>query len=196
MLQSMVEKRPTLHGDPWRIYPEVVMRVFKRSIIVFVVVVAAIPAMAGNIGFLDTDGVIKTVKEGRRQLEALNAWANQKSDEVEAVRDRVARLNQQLNSQRAVASADAIRQLEKDLLQAQRNLEDAARVLKAEFDGKQDELLTPVAVRVRDVATEYAEANGFDAIFPLDEQPLVYVAKSAVITDAVIRLYDERYPVD
>lgn len=172
------------------------MKMFRRSMFLVFLVCAAIPAIAGNIGFVDTDGVVKTVKEGRRQLQALNAWANQKSDEVEAIRDRVAKLNQQLNNQRAVASADAVRQLENDLLQAQRALEDAARALQAELNDKKDELLTPVAVRVQNVTSEYAEANGFDAIFPLDEQPLVYVADSAVITDDIIRIYDERYPID
>jgi hypothetical protein len=49
---------------------------------------------------------------------------------------------------------------------------------------------------VRDITDEYARANGFDAIFMLESQPLLYVAESAVITDAVIRLYDQRYPVD
>ncbi len=30
----------------------------------------------------------------------------------------------------------------------------------------------------------------------LESQPLVHIANSAVITDAVIQLYDERYPVN
>ena len=58
------------------------------------------------------------------------------------------------------------------------------------------ELLDQVATRVRDIASEYAEANGFDAIFPFESQPLVYVSESLIITEAVIQLYDERYPVD
>ena len=46
------------------------------------------------------------------------------------------------------------------------------------------------------MASDYAEANGFDAIFMLESQPLVYIVDSAVITDAVIRLYDERFPIE
>jgi Skp family chaperone for outer membrane proteins len=45
------------------------------------------------------------------------------------------------------------------------------------------------------VAEEYAEANGFDAVFMLEAQPMVYVAESAIITDEVIRIYDERFPI-
>jgi Skp family chaperone for outer membrane proteins len=172
------------------------MQIVVRWIFILSAVFAAISAVAGNVGFLDTERAIKTVKEGQRQYQALDAWANQRADEVEAMQERVAELAQQLNAQRAVASPDAVAQLENDLLQAQRNLEDARRALQRDFDAAQRELLAQVATRVRDVASEYAAANDFDAIFMFESQPLVYVADSAIITNAVIQLYNEKYPVD
>ena len=172
------------------------MRVFMRWILTLVAAFVAIPVMAGNVGFLDTERAIKTVKEGQRQLQILDEWATQKSNDVEQMQSRVAELTQQLNAQRTVASADAIRKLEDNLLVAQRNVEDAGRALQRDFEAKQRELLALVATRVRDLAGEYASANGFDAIFMLESQPLVYIANSAVITDPVIQLYDERYPIN
>ncbi len=172
------------------------MKVYVRWILTLVAVFVALPAVAGNVGFLDTERAIKTVKEGQRQLRILDNWSTQKSNEVETLQSRVAELTQQLNAQQNVASADAIRQLEDQLLVAQRNVEDAGRALQREFEAKQIELLALVATRVRDLAGEYASNNGFDAIFMLESQPLVYIANSAVITDAVIQLYDERFPID
>ena len=112
------------------------------------------------------------------------------------MRNRVAELTQQLNTQRTIASADAISQLERDLVQARRDFEDAGRAFNRDLESKQNEFLSQVATRVGSVASEYAEANGFDAIFVLNAQPLVYVADGANITDAVIKVYDEQYPVD
>ena len=172
------------------------MQVIMRWMLTLVAAFAAIPVMAGNVGFLDTERAIKTVKEGQRQLQILDEWATQKSNDVEQMQSRVNELTQQLNAQRTVASADAIRKLEDDLLVAQRNVEDAGRTLQRDFEAKQRELLALVATRVRDLAGEYASANGFDAIFMLESQPLVYIANSAVITDPVIQLYDERYPIN
>jgi Skp family chaperone for outer membrane proteins len=167
-----------------------------RWIVGIVVVAVAVPVAAGSIGFLDTERAIRSVKEGQRQLQVLDQWANQRADEVEAMQAQVNQLTQQLAAQRAVASAEAVRRLEDELRQAQRDLEDAGRTAQRDFAAKQTELLSQVAIRVRDIAGEYAEANGFDAIFPFESQPLVYVAESSIITDAVIRLYDERYPVE
>jgi outer membrane protein len=163
---------------------------------VVVVLLAAVPALAGKVGFLDTQRAVQGVQEGRRQLAILDAWATQKGDEVAALKNRVDQLTRELDEQRRVASAEAVTRLEGDLLKAQRALEDSRRIVRREFDDKQRELLAEVANRVRNVASEYAAANGFDAVFALDSQPLVYVSDSAVITDAVIRLYDERYPVE
>jgi Skp family chaperone for outer membrane proteins len=172
------------------------MRLIMRSIIVLLAICAALPAAAGNIGFLDAERAVASVKEGQRQLQALEAWAGPKRQELETMRNRVAELTQQLNTQRTIASADAISQLERDLVQARRDFEDAGRAFNRDLESKQNEFLSQVATRVGSVASEYAEANGFDAIFVLNAQPLVYVADGANITDAVIKVYDEQYPVD
>jgi len=172
------------------------MQAFVRWIFILVAVFAAIPAVAGKVGFLDTEKAIRTVKEGQRQYQALDAWGNARSDEVEAIQKRVAELTRDYNVQRAVASPDAISELEKGIVKAQRELEDAARVLQRDFEVAQREFLAQVATRVREVASEYAEANGFDAVFMFESQPLVYVADSALITNAVIQLYNQKYPVE
>lgn len=65
-----------------------------------------------------------------------------------------------------------------------------------DFEAKQSELLAGVATRVRNLASEYAVANGFDAILMFETTPLVDVTDSAVITDTLIQIYNERYPVN
>ena len=51
------------------------MQALARWISVLVIVAAAAPAAAGKVGFLDTQGAIRGVAEGRRQLAILDAWA-------------------------------------------------------------------------------------------------------------------------
>ena len=172
------------------------MQIIARRLFVLIVLLAAIPAMAGQIGFLDTERAIRTVKEGQRQMQALDAWANQRADEIDRLRERQAEIGQQIDAQRAVASDEVIQGLEQELLQARRDLEDATRQLQRELEAKQREMFAEVATRVRDLAGEYAEANGFDAILMFETTPLVYVDDAVIITDAVVRLYDQRYPVN
>lgn len=156
----------------------------------------AVPAAAGNIGFLDAERAVATVKEGQKQMQAYEAWVQPRREQVEQLRARTAELDEQLKAQRSVASAEAVQELEQQFLLARREFEDAGRAFNREVEAKQDEFLGKVATQVGAVASEFAAANGFDAVFVLSAQPLVFVADAANITDRVVQIYDERYPVD
>lgn len=172
------------------------MRWTLRWIGVLVMVLAAAPATAGKVGFLDVEKAVSTVKEGRAEMQALEAWANPRREELEKLRARAVELTNQLAAQRSVASEDVVAQLEKDVVQARRAFEDAGRAFNRDLDAKQGELLGDVALKLGQIATEYGKANDFDAIFTLQAQPLIYIAEGANVTETVIRLFDERYPVD
>ena len=172
------------------------MQQIARRISFVIAAFIAIPAVAGEIGFLDTGRAIGETKEGQRQMAALNEWADQRADEVEAMRDRINQMAEEINAQRTIATDEVIARLEDDFVRAQRELEDFGRSLQRDVDVKRQELLTQVANRIRDLAGEYAEANGFDAILLFESTPLVYVNESVVITDELIRLYDQRYPIN
>ena len=171
------------------------MRWMSRWVLVLVMVLAAAPAIAGKVGFLDVEKAVSTVKEGQAQMQALEAWTKPRREELEQLRERAVELTNQLAAQRNVASADVVSQLEKDVVQARRAFEDAGRAFNRDLDAKQGEMLGDVALRLGQVASEYGKANDFDAIFTLQAQPLIYVADSANVTEIVIRLFDERYPV-
>jgi Skp family chaperone for outer membrane proteins len=172
------------------------MQQLARRISFVIAAFIAIPAVAGEIGFLDTGRAIGETKEGQRQIAALNEWADQRADEVEAMRDRINQMAENINAQRTIATDEVIAGLEDDFVRAQRELEDFGRSLQRDVDVKRQELLTQVANRIRDLAGEYAEANGYDAILLFESTPLVYVNESVVITDELIRLYDQRYPIN
>jgi len=172
------------------------MKTSLRWIVVICVVLTAMPAVAGKIGFLDAQRAVGTVQEGKRQLQALQDWAQPRQERIEQLRAKAVELNEQLNAQRSVASASVLAELEEELLRAQRDFEDAGRTFNRNVDAKQNEFLAEVATKIGQVASEYAEANDFDAVFMLQAQPLAYIRQANDITDIVIRLYDEKFPVN
>ena len=172
------------------------MKASLRWIVLACVVLTALPAAAGKVGFLDAERAVSSVQEGKRQLQALQEWATPRQERIEELRAKAVELNNQLNQQRSVASASVLADLEEQFLRAQRDFEDAGRTFNRNVDVKQNEFLSEVATKIGQVASEYAAANDFDAIFMLQAQPLAYVRDSSDITDIVIRLYDEKYPVN
>ncbi len=151
-------------------------------------------AAAGKIGFLDAERAVITVDEGKAQVKQLEDWANPQREKVEELAQRVNGLREQLEAQRRVASPETVAQLEQQEMSARRSFEEARVNFERQLEQKQNEFLADVAVKVGRVASDYAKANDFDAVFVLTAQPLVYIAESADLTDTVIRLYNERFP--
>ena len=172
------------------------MRTFLRWALIVLAISAAVPALAGKVGFLDAERAVASVGEGKRQLKALEEWAQPRRERLQEMRTNLVNLNNQLTTQRSVTSAETVKQLEEQLLRARREFEDAGRSFNRDLETKQNEFLEDVATKIGTVASDYGRANDFDAIFMLNAQPLVYVRDSLDVTDTVIRLYDERFPVN
>ncbi len=172
------------------------MKPYVKLTMILLAMLVAMPAAAGKIGFLDAEAAVAAVAEGKVQIKALEDWTKPRRERVEQLRQRGIELENQLNAQRNIAAPDVLAKLEKDLLMVSREFEDAGRIFNRDLDQKQNELLGEVAVKIGQVATEYGNANGYDAIFMLNAQPLAFIAEGADVTEIVVRLYDEKFPVN
>lgn len=157
---------------------------------------AATTSLAGKIGFVDAERAVVAVEEGKAKVRELEAWAGPERQKVEALAAKANEARQQLATQARVASPETVSQLQEEERRATRAFEDGRRDFERKLDKKQNEFLAEVAVKVGQVASDYAKANDFDAIFVLKAQPLIYVAPASDLTDTIIRLYNERFPAN
>ena len=171
------------------------MRRMVAWVILVVLGLAASPAWAGKIGFVRAERAVASTKEGKAVLSQLDEWTNQQQAHLQQMRDQLTKLEEEIQQKRTVASEDALKNLQDQDIALRRRLEDEARKLNRQLDEKQNEILRPVAEKLNAVVTDYAKANGFDAVFIWKDRTLIYLADSADLTDIVIRLYDERFPV-
>ena len=68
------------------------------------------------------------------------------------------------------------------------------RAFNRDLTARRDRMLGELSAKIMTVAAEYAEANGFDAIFLLGAHAVAYYSKTLDITDAIIRSYDQKFP--
>lgn len=166
------------------------------ALFVGVVLMVGGSATAGKIGFVDAERAVFQVGEGQAKVKEFEAWAEPQQKAVEAAAKRVAEIRTQIQQQRSVASPETQERLGREELEARRRFEDAKRNFERDREAKKEQLFGEVAVKVGQVASEYAAANEYDAVFVLGAQPLVYISDTADLTEIVIRLYDERFPVN
>ncbi len=153
-------------------------------------------ASAGSIGFVDAERAVASVAEGKAKLAELERWAEPRRAQLQELQQAAQAADQDVRTRGNVVSGDALRDLQNRARDTARAFEDARRDFQRDLQKKQDEFLSEVAVKVGTVASDYGRANGYDAIFVLNAQPLIYVADAADLTDTVIRLYDDRFPVN
>jgi outer membrane protein len=163
--------------------------------LVAALLLTAAPAVAGKVGFVEVERAASMVQEGKAKLKELQDWAKPLNDDIAQQTTRLAELQRQLTQQRAVSTPEALKRLQDEALAAQRRLEDARRDAQRELEAKQTEILGDVARKMKEVVTDYAKANDYDAVFILKEMTLIYLVPTANLTDTVVKLYDERFPV-
>ena len=100
------------------------MRAVVRFTLGVIVILVAASAGAGQIGYLDAERAVLSVQEGKTQLKALEDWAVPRRTHLEELKGQVAELNQQLATERSTAAPDALAQIDRELVQTQRELED------------------------------------------------------------------------
>ena len=163
--------------------------------IILVLILAALPATAGKIGFVDAEAAIALVDEGKVKLAELQNWQAPFHVRLDRLRDEVLALSDQINDQRGTASPEAVAEMERRQIDAMREFEDARRQYERELEAKKTQVLSDIASKIGAIGGEYAEANDFDAIFLLGGQPMMYVADPVNLTSTVVEIYNNRYPV-
>lgn len=165
------------------------------ALVVLVLILASLPAMAGKIGFVDAEWAVAEVEEGKVKLAELQAWQEPHQARLDGLRDQVLALRGQLNSKQGSVSAEALSEIERNEIEAVRAFEDARREYERELEAKKNEVLAAITSKIATIGADYAKANDYDAVFLLGAQPLIYISEASNLTDEVIEIYNQRYPV-
>jgi outer membrane protein len=163
--------------------------------IILALLLAAVPATAGKIGFVDAERAVAQVDEGKARLAELQDWQAPYQQRLDRLRDEVLALRDQLAAQQGTGSAEAIAEIEKNQIATMREFEDVRRDYERDLEAKKNEVLADIAKKIGTIGSEYAKANEFDVVFLAGTQPVLYLAESADLTDEIIEIYNRRFPV-
>ncbi len=154
-------------------------------------------AGANKIGVINIRQAIVTTAEGKQASAQLQTQFNPQQTDLESMQKQIQDLQSRLNN-----GARTLSDEEKTRLQRQGEL------LAREFQRKQDDLNEEVTAaqgdivdsigrKMIDVVDRYSRENGFVVVLDSSAQgsPVVYGASQADITQEIIRLYDQAYPL-
>ena len=154
-------------------------------------------ASAGKIAVLNVRQAIVTTAEGKQASAELQSQFAPRQNEMETLNKQINDIRQQLAANQTTWSDE---QKAKAQAQGQRlaaQLERKNTELQEDVNTAQGDVVDRIGRKMMEVLDRYARENGFVAVFDSSAQnsPIIYASNNIDVTQEVIRLYDQQYPV-
>ena len=154
-------------------------------------------APAGKIAVLNVRQAIVTTAEGKQASAELQSQFAPRQNELEGLNKQINDLRQQLAANQTTWSDE---QKAKAQAQGQRlaaQLDRKNNELQEDVNSAQADVVDRIGRKMMDVLDRYARENGFTAVFDSSAQnsPIIYASNSIDVTQDIIRLYDQQYPI-
>ena len=158
---------------------------------------AAGSATAGKVGVINVRQAIVTTAEGKQASAELQAQFASRQNELETLNKQVNDLRQRLQNGGPTLSDEEKQRL---TVQGQRlaaQLERKNNELQEDVNAAQGDVVDRIGRKLVDVLDRYARENGFVVVLDSSAQnsPLLYASTNIDLTQEVIKLYDQAYPV-
>jgi outer membrane protein len=157
----------------------------------------AAPAAPAKLGVLNVRNAIISTAEGKQASAELQAQFAPRQNDLEALNKQIEDIRGRLRAgERTLSEEEKVRlQRQGELLT--RQLERKQTELQEDLNAAQSEIIDRIGRKMIDVLDRYARENGFTAVFDSSAQgtPLVYASSQSDVTQEIIRLYDQGYPV-
>jgi outer membrane protein len=158
---------------------------------------AAGSASGAKVGVINVRQAIVATAEGKQASAELQSQFAARQNELEA-------LNKQVNDVRAQLAANQTtwsdEQKQRATVQGQRlaqQLERKQTEMQEDVNAAQGEVVDKIGRKMMDVLDRYARENGYVAVLDSSAQnsPILYASSNIDLTQDIIRLYDQSYPV-
>jgi len=156
----------------------------------------AAPA-AAKVGVLNVQAAIASTAEGKQASAELQSQFAARQTELEVLNKQINDLRQRLQAGQNTLSQEEqtrlTRQGESLAKQAQRKQDEYNEDVQAALGDVRER----IGRKMLDVLDRYARENGYSAIFDTSSQAqvIIYASNQADVTQDIIRLFDQAYPV-
>lgn len=150
------------------------------------------PEIGVRIAFVDTLGVLQQTEEGRQEIARIEQLVTQKQQDLQSQSAELQQLRERFLSQGQALNPETRAEMQRSIEEKERHVRRMQEDLEYDVNRRQNDLVNRMRDKILQVIAEYAEANGFSAVFTLDPS-LPFVAETLDITGDVIQLYNQKH---
>jgi outer membrane protein len=150
-----------------------------------------------KIAVLNVRNAIVATAEGKQAQAQLQSQFAPKQNELQGTQKQVEDIQRRLSEGARTLSDEEKGKLQRQGELLTRRLQRDNDGLTEELNAAQGEIIDGIGRKMLDVLDRYARENGYVAVLDTSAQgsPVIYGSSQADITQDVVRLYDQAYPI-
>jgi outer membrane protein len=158
---------------------------------------AAGSATVGKIGVINVRQAIVTTAEGKQASNELQTQFAPRQNELEGMNKQINDLRNRLNAGANTLSDEEKVRLTQQGQRLTQQLDRKNNELNEDVQAAQADVVDRIGRKMMDVLDRYARENGLVAVFDSSAQnsPILFASTNIDITQEIIKLYDQAYPV-
>jgi outer membrane protein len=154
-------------------------------------------AASGKVGVVDVRQAIVATSEGKQASAELQSQFAPRQAELEALNKQITDIRQRLSVGAEKLSADEGARLQRQGEVLSRQLQRKQDEYQEDVNAAQADVVDRIGRKLVDVLDRYSRENGFVIVFDSSAQnsPVLYKSTQIDVTQDIVRLYDQAYPV-
>lgn len=157
------------------------------------------PAGAANIGIINIQLAMTRTQEGKKAAEDMQTQFGPRQTKLQQMQEEVRNLESELRNKERTLSDEARLQLARQIEQKRKEFTRAQQDLNDEAEQVQQDYVNRIGEKMQRIIDRYAREKSLsvvlNAVYWFQGGPFVYAAPAVDITEDIVRLYDETYPV-
>ena len=157
---------------------------------------AAAPA-AAKVGVINIQAAIASTAEGKQAAAELQSQFTPRMNELQNLQKQIEDVRNRLQTGQSTLSDEEKARLTREGDQLTRTYQRKQQELQDDTNDAQQEVVNRIGRKVVDVLNKYSKENGYSVVLDDSSQqtPVIYAANQIDVTQDIIRLYDQSYPV-
>jgi outer membrane protein len=152
---------------------------------------------SGKVGIVDVRQAIVATAEGKQASAELQSQFASRQSELEGINKQIADIRQRLSTSGEKLNPDEAARLQRQGEVLTRQLQRKQDEYQEDVNAAQADVVDRIGRKMIDVLDRYSRENGFVVVFDSSAQnsPVLYKSTQIDITQDIIRLFDQAYPV-
>lgn len=150
-----------------------------------------------KVGVINMQAAITGTAEGKQAAAELQSRFAPRQTELQNLQKQAEDDQNRLRTGQSTLSEEEQARLSREYTQITRTLQRRSQDAQDDFNEAQQDIVNTIGRKMVDILNKYAKENGYSVVLDSSSQqtPILYATNQIDVTQDIIRLYDQAYPV-